>query len=160
MAPFPRTTIMAHQKPEYAKGRPSGYDPAYCTMVIEHMAKGYSLTSFAGSIQKGRDTVYGWIARYGAFADAVARARSARITALETKLLTARRGGEVAAAIFALKNAEPDEWKDVKFQHVDHNLDIKQLSDAQLYAIAAQGKAADVLDGEFTRVDPQQTDER
>lgn len=130
-------------------------------MVIDHMATGHSLTSFAGLIRKGRETVYGWIGRHPAFADAVNRARAARITALETKLLTARRGGEVAAAIFALKNAEPDEWKEVKFQHVDHNVKLETLSDAQLYAIASQGKAAaDVLDGEFTRVEPQQTDER
>jgi hypothetical protein len=33
---------------------------------------------------------------------------------LELKLLRARKGAETQAAIFALKNAAPDDWCDVK----------------------------------------------
>ena len=38
--------------------------------------------------------------------------RAARVAALETKLLATSQGVGVTAAIFALKNADPDEWQD------------------------------------------------
>lgn len=151
MAPFQRTSVPAHRRPEYIFGRPSEYDPAFCPMVIEHMAKGHSLTSFAGLIRKARDTVYEWIKTHPDFADAVSRARSARVTALETKLLGSRKGAETTAAIFALKNAEPEEWRDVKHTEHQHALRIETLSDAQLYAIA--GQKAPYIEGEYSHVD-------
>jgi hypothetical protein len=152
MAPFRQTTLPANHRPEYYAGRPSEYRAEYCEAVIEFMAQGYSLTAFAGSIRKSRNAVYEWIGRHPAFGDAVARARAARVAALETKLLTARRGGEVAAAMFGLKNAEPDEWRDLKHTQTDVNVKLETLTDAQLYAIAAQSSAAsDVIEGEFTR---------
>lgn len=151
MAPFPRTTLMAHEK--HAGGRPSEYRPEYCEMVIEHMSKGYSLTSFAGSIRKNRNAVYEWMRTHAEFGDAVTIARSARVTELERQLLRVERGGEVAARIFALKNADPTEWRDQKYTQHQHVIDASQLSDAQLHAIAAGGSASDagVIEGEFTR---------
>ena len=120
-------------------------------MVIEFMAQGFSLTAFAGSIRVARDTVYEWIGRHSAFSDAVSRARGARVTALEAKLLRSRKGAETTAAMFALKNAEPDEWRDVKHTAHDHNVRIETLSDAELYAIAGQKRP--VIDGEYSHVD-------
>jgi hypothetical protein len=157
VAPFPQTTLMAHQK--HARGRPSEYQPEYCELVIEFMAQGYSLTAFAGHIRKARDTVYGWISLHREFSDAVSRARSARTAALEAKLLRSRKGAETTAAIFALKNAQPDEWRDLKHTETMHLHAMAQLSDAQLMAIAA-GKVGDVgdgvIDGTCERLDPQQ----
>ena len=60
MAPFKQTTVPAHLK--HPGGRPSEYRPEYCEMVQEHMAKGKSLTAFAGSIKVSAFTVYEWIA--------------------------------------------------------------------------------------------------
>jgi hypothetical protein len=151
MAPFRQTTLPAHLKPEYYAGRPSEYDPAFCEAVIEFMAQGYSLTAFAGSIRKSRQAVYEWIGRYPAFGDAVSRARGARVTALETKLLRSRKGAETTAAIFALKNAEPDEWRDVKHTTTEHNVNLKTLSDAELYAIA--GQKAPFIDADYSHVE-------
>jgi hypothetical protein len=161
MAPFQQKRMLAHlAKP---MGRPSEYDPAYCTLVIETMAKGVSLTTFAGDIGKSRETVYEWMSRHRDFADAVSRGRAARTAFLERKLLSARYGAQASAAIFALKNAAPDEWRDVKYQEHQHLHQIKQLSDAQLNAIAA-GQVGDItdgaIDGEFERLDPQQANER
>jgi hypothetical protein len=117
------------------------------------MAQGYSLTAFAGSIRVARDTVYAWIKSYSAFSDAVTRARAARVAALETKLLRSRKGAETTAAIFALRNADPTEWRDVKHTEHTHTLAVETLTDAQLYAIASGVHAGDasVIDAEFER---------
>lgn len=149
MAPFKQTTLPAN----YGQtGRPTEYRDEFDMMVIEFMAKGYSLTAFAGSIRKSKDTVYGWIRRHTTFADAVHRARAARITALETKLLTATRGAQAATSIFALKNADPEEWQEVRNVKHDHTHKLETLTDAQLYAIASQ-RAGDgtVIEGEWKR---------
>jgi hypothetical protein len=156
LAPFAQTTLPAHLKP--GLGRPSEYRPEYCQLVIEQMGQGLSLTAFAGSILVARDTVYGWISAHRDFSDAVARARAARTLWLEQKLLKSRKGAETTAAMFALRNAQPDEWKDVRSVQHQHSLEIKQLSDAELNRIAAgyNGDAGSgVIDGSCERVDPQ-----
>jgi hypothetical protein len=155
MAPFPQTTVPAHYRdPDYTTGRPSDYRPEYCEAVQTYMAQGYSLTAFAGSIRVARDTVYQWIKVHSAFSDAVTRARAARVAALETKLLRSRKGAETTAAIFALRNADPTEWRDVKHTEHRHTLDAATLTDAQLYAIASGSHPGDasVIDADFERV--------
>ena len=121
-------------------------------MAIEAMAEGLSLTAFAGKIRVGRETVYGWISQHSEFSDAVARGRAARTLHLERKLLAARYGAQCSAAIFALKNAQPDEWRDLKHTETTHLHAIAQLSDAQLNAIAA-GQAMPMIEGTSERVD-------
>ena len=146
MAPFRQTTLLAHQKPasdlvkptgRHPGGRPSEYKPEYCELVIDKMAEGLSLTAFAGHIRVARDTVYGWLSQHSEFSDAVARARSTRVLWLERKLLRSQKGAETTAAIFALRNAQPDEWRDVKHTETTHLHAIAQLSDEQLSAIVA-----------------------
>jgi hypothetical protein len=87
------------------------------------------------------------------FSDAVARARVARVSALEAKLLRSRKGAETSAAIFALRNADPTEWRDIKHIECAHTQHVNQLTDAQLYEIAAQGShpAGDLIDVPFER---------
>jgi hypothetical protein len=125
-------------------------------MVIEYMAQGYSLTAFAGSIRKARDTVYEWIKEHREFSDAVSRARSARVAALEIKLLRSRKGAETSAAVFALKNADPVEWRDLKHTEHSHSLKVDTLTDAQLFAIASGASPADagVIEGDYSVVEP------
>jgi hypothetical protein len=109
------------------------------------MSQGYSLTAFAGSIGQGRDTVYKWIRAHSEFGDAVSRARAARVLWLERKLLRSRKGAETRAAIFALKNAAPDEWRDIKTtEHNQQPVAFERLTDAQLKAIASGVDPADV----------------
>lgn len=156
MAPFTQKRMLAHLTPDPKRpeGKPSEYDVMYCDMVIEAMSQGLSLTAFAGMIRKSRETVYGWMSRHREFADAVTRARSCRTLFLEQKLLRSRKGAETTAAIFALRNAQPDEWRDVKHTETMHLHAVAQLTDAQLMAIAA-GKVGDVedgvIEGEFER---------
>ena len=145
MAPFRQTTLPAHLNPaKHAGGRPTDYRPEYCDAVIAAMSDGLSLTAFAGLIGQGRDTVYKWIRAHSEFSDAVSRARAARVLWLERKLLRSRKGAETSAAIFALKNACPDEWRDLKQTEHRHSLSIQRLTTEQLHAIASGVDPADV----------------
>jgi hypothetical protein len=66
--------------------------------------------------------------------------------------MAAKRGGEVVAAIFLLKNCDPVEWKAVKYAQ-QHRINLEKLTTAQLQAIAAGANPADVgvIEAEFTR---------
>jgi transcriptional regulator with XRE-family HTH domain len=157
MAPFERASLPAHWKdPNYTTGRPTEYRPEYCDLVIDQARQhGLSLAAFAGVIGVSKETVYAWIRERREFSDAASRAKSARVLWWELKLGRSRKGAEVTASIFALRNADPVEWKDVKHTAHDHTHKIESLTDAQLYAIAAGKTAADgsVIDGDFTRVE-------
>lgn len=161
MAPFAQKRMLAHLNPDHvdrepaATGRPSEYRQEYCQMVFDYMAKGYSLSAFAGSIAMSRDAVYDWMSAHREFSNAVARARMARVAALEVKLLASRKGAETTASIFALRNADPLEWRDVRNVQHDHAVNVQIMTDAQLYAIASGKPAgeADTIEGEFTRSD-------
>ena len=155
MAPFRQTTLPAHLNPaKHAGGRPTDYRPEYCDAVIAAMSDGLSLTAFAGLIGQGRDTVYKWIRAHSEFSDAVSRARAARVLWLERKLLRSRKGAETTAAIFALKNAAPEDWRDVKYSEHRHAIDYNVLTDKQLNAIASGASPADVgvIEGDFERL--------
>jgi hypothetical protein len=73
-----------------------------------------SLSGFSKTIREASaDNSESCAVRHPDFARAVARARGARVDYLETKLLASRKGAETTAAIFALKNASPLEWRDI-----------------------------------------------
>ena len=48
-----------------------GYKPAYCDQVSDFMAKGYTVSAYAGHISHSRKTVYKWIKQYEEFKEAV-----------------------------------------------------------------------------------------
>ncbi len=130
-------------KPEgYVTGRPTLYKREYCQAVIDCMAKGYDLTAFAGTVDVARETVYDWIGRFPEFRHAVNVARAKRVLALQTKLLTTKAGVGVTAAIFALKNAAPDEWQDRYYTETKVHVSIDQMPDADLWAIIEANKPA------------------
>lgn len=107
------------------RGRPSLFDPAYCDMVIEHMAKGHSLTSFAGVISVDPRTVTRWASESDEqskpdFCHAVKVGRAKAVTVWEEKALKVADGGDGNATmvIFGLKNRARDDWADVtKTEH-------------------------------------------
>ena len=155
MAHFKRTRIKAHEREGYVRpGPPSQYRPEYCQRIIDYMGKGHTLTAFAGSIDVDKQTVYRWISQYPEFSEAADRAKAKQVCPWEEKLITADKGGEVAAAIFALKNAAPDEWREVRYASFDHNVRVETLTDEQLEAIAAGHRAADVgaIDVQYNRL--------
>lgn len=128
-------------KPEgYVFGRPTLYRPEYCERAIAFMSQGYSVTALAGHLGMSKDAVYDFVNRYPDFRHAIAMGRAARVQALEAKLLTTSQGVGVTAAIFALKNADPDEWQDRYQSEVRVSVAISQMSDAELMAIAASAK--------------------
>lgn len=93
-------------------GRPSSYKPEYCEAVVDCMKRGFSLTAFAGEIGVARSTVHEWMAAHPEFSDAVKRGQAARVRFLEERLLNGDTGPRVTSHIFALKNADPEEWRD------------------------------------------------
>ena len=123
-------------------------------MVIDHMGKGRSLTAFAGSIGCGKETVYGWIEKHPDFADAVEKARAARVNALEGKMLTAEKMCDATVSIFALKNADADEWREVRYANYETNVNITTLSDEQLMQIASGRRPVEVgaIDVQYNRL--------
>jgi hypothetical protein len=161
MAPFQQKRMLANWTPDpkHPGGRPSEYKPEYCDIVRERMAEGLSLTACAHFMGVSREAIYSWMTAHREFADAVSRARPSRQAWLELKLLHSRRGGEVAAAVFALKNAAPEDWRDMKTVEHNHLHAVAQLTDAQLHAIAA-GAAADVGDGVTIDGEAQHLNER
>jgi hypothetical protein len=56
-----------------AFGRPTKYDPKFCSMLLDHMTSGLSYESFAGVISVHRDTLYNWEKEYSDFFDAKRR---------------------------------------------------------------------------------------
>ena len=99
-------------------GRPTKYDPEYCNLVIETMGQGLSLTAFAGNIDVARSTINEWIGAHEEFSEAVKIGQAKRVAYLERRLLDGEIGPRVTSHIFALKNADPEEWKDKR----DHTL--------------------------------------
>lgn len=136
----PRPFKAKYRPPDYVTGRPTDYRPEYCDEVIRVMSDGYDLTGFAGYVGVSRDTVYNWQNLYPAFSDAVQKGKAARLFFLQRKLMNTAVGVGVTAAIFALKNAAPDDWQDRYNTTTDVNVRIESLTDAQLEAIAARAK--------------------
>jgi hypothetical protein len=157
MAPFKQTTVPAHLRDPRLRGQPSLYRPEYCDLVIEKARDlGISLPAFAGVIGVAVDTVYEWRKCHGEFSEACSRARAARVLWWELKLGRSRKGAETTASIFALKNAAPDEWRDVRHTEHTHAISPRTLTRAQLEAIAGGASPSDVgviIDGTATRVE-------
>lgn len=95
-----------------ASGRPSTYKPEFGNEMISLMAEGLSLTAAAAELGFHRDTIYEWAKVHPEFSDAVKLAKGKRILKLERDMLGAKDGPIVTARIFALKNADPEEWRE------------------------------------------------
>lgn len=91
---------------------PADYAPGFCRDVVAVMGEGFSLTAFAGAINASRKDLDAWSANQPDFAAAVERGRAARTRALEMQFLTAGTGAKVAAHVFALRNAAPQDWRE------------------------------------------------
>ena len=136
-------------KPEgYVFGRPTLYRPEYCKRAIEFMGQGYSVTALAGHLGVTKNAVYEWMAAHRDFGDAINRGRAARVAALEAKLLTTSQGVGVTAAIFALKNADPDEWQDRYNTESTVNVRVERIPDHELMRIASTARAPLLIEGE------------
>lgn len=134
----PRPFKSKLKPPGYVFGRPTLYRPEHCDAVIDAMSEGLDLSAFAGTIRVSRETVYEWQRVHRDFADAVNIGKATRLLFLQRKLLTTQIGVGVTASIFALKNADPDNWQDRYNTVSEVNVSIKKLTDAQIYTMLAQ----------------------
>lgn len=111
-------------------GRPSKFKPAYSNMLIEHLAEGASIASFAAEIGVARSTINQWAEDYPEFSEALKIAKAKCAAWWERKLRTiAVVGGGPGAAtavIFGLKNMASDDWRD-KQEHELTGKDGKDL---------------------------------
>lgn len=105
-------------------GRPSKYDPAYCEAVIEYMADGSSLTSFAASIGVSRSTVTEWAAVHPEFSASVnvGKAKCAAWWEKVNRRIAVDGGGtgSAQACALGLKNMAREDW--VERSEVDLNI--------------------------------------
>ena len=101
-------------------GRPTDYKPTYCDQAVEHLAEGFSLTSFAGEIGHSRDSIYRWMDEHEEFSDAVKKGRAKGQAKWEQRLakLATEGGGNATAIIFAMKNLYQDDWREK--QQLEH----------------------------------------
>lgn len=91
----------------------SVYTPQLCEKIIELMAEGLSISAAAGALSLPRRTLYDWAAKKPELAQALELGKAKRLLFLERELLQAhRKGSNVTAMIFALKNACREEWND------------------------------------------------
>ena len=97
-------------------GRPSEYDPAYCDLLKDHFAEGYSFESFGGVVGVSKQTLYNWCEAHPEFLDAKKTYETASQLAWEKRLRSLATSGEgnATAIIFGLKNRASDSWRDVK----------------------------------------------
>jgi hypothetical protein len=93
-------------------GRPTEYRPEFGEQIIEKMREGLSLTAAAADLGFHRQRAYEWAERHPEFADAIRFGRGARVSFLEKEMLSSDVGPRVTARIFALKNADPEEWRE------------------------------------------------
>lgn len=97
---------------ETVMGRPTKYTPEAGSRLMAVMRDGYSVAAAAAAIGVCRDTIYEWSKKHPDFSYALKRGHDLRVFRLETQLLRAIDGAQVTSAIFALKNAAPDIWRD------------------------------------------------
>jgi hypothetical protein len=95
-------------------GRPTTYKSEYCEAVVEHMAEGASLTSFAASVGAARSTINEWMEHNEEFSEAVKKGK-ARCAAWWEKIGRAQAldgKGNATLVIFGLKNMAAEDWRD------------------------------------------------
>lgn len=106
--------------PANPEGRPSDYKAEYCQQLIDHMASGYSLASFAGKIGVTRVTLYNWRDSHSDFAEAMAIGEEKSLLFWETIGINGTIGVPVRykgkeyskfnASIYALNMANKHKW--------------------------------------------------
>jgi hypothetical protein len=111
-------------------GRPTSYDPKFCEMLIDHMAKGYSFESFGSVTDTCKDTLYEWVKVHPEFSDSRKKAldknrfwweTQAIENILNKKEMTRDKDGNTVLVetsinapiwIFNMKNRFKEEWRD------------------------------------------------
>lgn len=107
-------------------GRPTKYDPAYCQQLVDHMALGASVQSFAAEIDVARSTINEWASVHPEFSEALSRGK-AKCAAWWEKVgrnLACTGDGNASMVIFGLKNMSDGDWRDKT--ETEHSGEINQ----------------------------------
>lgn len=124
------------------------YKPEYCQLLIDHMSKGYSFSTFAANINTGQGTLLDWIKRYPEFAEAKDTGEQASKRFWETLLVVKGSGQrttklnpkdmDTTAIIFATKTRFRDTYgENVKVEIAQGDQIVKELNNFQLESIKA-----------------------
>lgn len=130
-------------------GRPSKYDPAYCAQLVEHMATGASVASFAAEIDVARSTINQWAVEHSEFSEALSRGKAKCAAWWERvgRSVAEKGEGNASMVIFGLRNMAEDDWQDVQKRElsgpggkpIEHKVkSARDLSDDELAAIASR----------------------
>ena len=88
-----------------------GYEPRYCSDLVDFMGRGYSLTAFAGEIGVSRAILERWAEDHPPFSIAVERGQARRARVLEDRLLAAKGGQAVGRPNEAGQTPPPQDWR-------------------------------------------------
>ena len=109
------------------RGRPTAYRPEFCEMLIEHMAQGFSFTSFAAKINVNQDTLYNFLKAQKDFDEAKKLGENLSLMKWEKIGIDQAEGnnrGNAASYIFNMKNRFAKlGWTDKV--EVDQKIDIE-----------------------------------
>jgi len=108
-------------------GRPSVYRDDMCKTAIALGKKGKTWTAIANELGVSRETIYTWMDIHPNFLDAMKLSRGMAMQwweqTLQGQALGELPGGSATAAIFAMKNQFPDDYRDRR--EVDHSGELK-----------------------------------
>lgn len=107
-------------------GRPSGYRPEHCDLILKLGTEGKSKAQMARSLGVARQTLDNWAEAHTEFLDALTRARDLSLAWWEEQLEQGIWSKEfnATAYAFAMKNRFPDDYRDKHEHKVDAKLDI------------------------------------
>lgn len=103
------------EKPKHDRpGAPSKFKPEYSAQVVEHMGKGFSFDSFAGTISVSVATVYNWCNEFPEFLEARKIGEAKRLLRLEMQGqdLIAKGGGNGSASTWIFHMKAVAKWED------------------------------------------------
>jgi transposase len=93
-------------------GRPTIYKPEYCAQLVGYMEDGLSFMASCGLMGFSKQSGHNWAKEYPEFFDAMALGQAKRSAFLERRGLNAESGPAVTFAVAALKNCNPDEFRE------------------------------------------------
>jgi hypothetical protein len=98
------------------------YRYEYCEMLVEHCDKGFTINSFAATINISQSTLANWFKTFPDFAHAREMALQRRSLKFQQDMINSCEGKirtNPASYIFALKNCDPENFKDK--MEMDHS---------------------------------------
>ena len=95
-------------------GQPTKYRPEHCQTIEDELAKGYSVTASAATLNVHLDTVYEWKKVYPEFSEAIKRGQAKSLQFFENALMGkvngTNRKADTSCLIFALKTRFHKTW--------------------------------------------------